>query len=148
MSGGAKALHVTSLSQDFNARRFVGWSMLILAIVAQIAVALWLSKDIRDSQNNTQALVSFIQQNRTILSGSRLAGAQANSCQLDLAFQSNAAPQLPTSSTYNNAQYKILLLVLALTLAVFGFLAISPNPFKLPPKIDYNFQLIKPVVPV
>jgi magnesium-transporting ATPase (P-type) len=150
MSGGAKSLHVVSLSHDFNARRFVGWTMLFLAIIVQVIVALWLSKDIRDSQNDTLGLVNFIQKNRTTFTNAQLIGAQASSCQLDLAFQSNAAPALPTNANYNNAQYKILLIVLALTLAIFGFLAISPNPFKLPPRVDYNFQLAPPssIVPV
>jgi hypothetical protein len=140
MSGGAKSLHVTSLSHDFNGRRFIGWFMLCLAILLQGIVALWLSRDIRDSQNETTSLVDFINKNRTVFSNSQLIGAQANSCQLDLAFQSNAAPSLPTSSKYNDAQYKVLLIVLASTLAIFGFLALSPNPFKLPPKVEYKFQ--------
>jgi hypothetical protein len=148
MSGGAKSLPIVSLSHDFNGRRFVGWFMLILAILVQISVALWLSKDIRDSQNDTLGLVNFIKKNRTTFTNAQLIGAQANSCQLDLAFQSNAAPPLPTNATYNNAQYKVLLIVLALTLAVFGFLAISPNQFKLPPKVNYNFQPVPSSVPV
>jgi hypothetical protein len=126
---GTKNVHITSLASDFSSRRIVGWVMLVIALGIQITVALWMSADLRNIQDDMTKVSTYIAQNRTT---PNLGETQ---CTLDLAFNSPLAPNLSkTHSTQRTTatQYKILLIILAAMFAVFGLLAISPNPFKIP----------------
>ena len=128
MSGG-KSIHVESLSQDFNSRRIVGWALLIVALGIQIAVAIWMSVDLSSMQNDMTSVSNYIANNK---SSPSLGQSQ---CSLDAAFNSPAAPNL--SSALSNTrtasmQRKTLLIVMAGVLAIFGFIALTPNPFIMP----------------
>jgi hypothetical protein len=126
---GVKNVHVNSLSSDFSTRRVLGWVMLVLALGLQIGVALWMSSDLNKIQNDITSVNTYITQNR---STPNLGQSQ---CSLDLAFNSAAAPnigQALSTQRTTATQYKVLLIILAGVFAVFGFIAISPNPFKIP----------------
>jgi hypothetical protein len=140
MSGGKATVHVDSLSSEFSQRRLVGWMLLIAAIGVQIGVAIWMSSDLRKLQNDITSVSSYIIRNRTL---NPTLGQ--SSCTLDQAFSSAAAPPLVTSTATRTVQIKILLLVLASTLAVFGVISLSPNPFKLPPKPSTVVSLPVPI---
>jgi hypothetical protein len=129
MSGGKSTVHVTSLSSEFSQRRIIGWALLIAALGVQIGLAIWMSSDLNKLQGDITSVSSYIIRNKTV---NPTLGQ--SSCTLDQAFSSAAAPPLVSSTATRGAQFKILLIVLASTLAVFGLIAISPNPFKLPPK--------------
>ena len=129
MSGGKAIVHVGSLSSEFSQRRIVGWALLVLALGLQIGVAVWMSSDLNKLQKDITSVSTYIIRNKTV---NPTLGQ--SSCTLDQAFSSAAAPPLVSSTATRSVQYKILMIVLASTLAVFGLVAISPNPFKLPPK--------------
>lgn len=126
---GLKNVHVTSLSSDFSARRIVGWALLVMALGIQIGVAIWMSSDLTKIQNDITTVSNYITQNR----GTPNLGQ--TQCTLDLAFNSAAAPNLSntlSSQRTTATQYKILLVILAGVFVVFGFVALTPNPFKIP----------------
>ncbi len=140
MSGGKATVHVDSLSSEFSQRRIVGWLLLLAALGVQLGVAVWMSSDLRKLQNDITSVSSYIIRNKTV---NPTLGQ--SSCTLDQAFSSAAAPPLVSSTATRGVQIKILMIVLAFTLAVFGLVAISPNPFKLPPKVNAALSLPLPI---
>jgi hypothetical protein len=126
---GVKNVHVTSLSNDFTSRRAVGWALLLMALGIQIGVALWMSSDLTKIQEDITLVNTYITQNKSTPNLGEL------QCTLDLAFRSDQAPNLSetlSSERTTATQYKVLLILLAAVFAVFGLIALSPNPFKIP----------------
>jgi hypothetical protein len=130
---GAKEPQVQTLSSEFSARRFAGWSLVVFSILIQIGLAIWLSLDLSSIQNDITTYNTFVAMNRN--TPNNLGTTQ---CTIDIALASESAPKPVESERIHTAQYKILLIVLSAMFCVFGLIALSPNPFK-----SFNIKAFK-----